>query len=264
MFALAALAAMTLTAEPPKLAVTSFTCSEEVRPDACEAYERRFLDRLTRGKSVAVTSQRDVIAAIGLERQKALLGCSDDNGAECLAELTDALGVDGILTGTITRTRSGYLLSIKVVRAKTGAQWASASDRAKSDGEVQDALDYIANRFMHELTGTKEVRLVRPVMFGIAGAGVVMTLVGGGLIAMAGGQAAVLRSDTPQTAMEIQATASAGNTFQTSGYLLATFGVPITVTALILALVDPGGDRMAIVPSFGPNGAFVSFAGRWP
>lgn len=264
MFVLSVLTALTLTAEPPKLAVMSFGCSPEIAPEVCEAYERRFIDRLTKRRDVEVTSSRDVAAAIGLERQKALLGCSDDEGASCLAELSGALGVDGILTGTIARTRSGYLLSVKVVKAKTGAQWASASERAKSEAELQDSLDFIGGRFADDLNGRQPVRLFRPVMLGATGVGVGMVVVGAVLISMSNGQAALLRSDTPQTAQEIQATASSGSTFQTSGFLFASLGVPIALTFGLLALIDPGGDRVAILPSIGPRGAFVDFVWRFP
>lgn len=262
MGALSVMAMLTLAAEP-KLACTSFTCSAEIAPAVCEAYERRFTDRLSRSKEVLVTTQRDVQAVIGLERQRQLLGCSAEEGASCVTELAGALGVDGIMTGVITRTRSGYLLSIKVVNAKDGRQWVTASERARTEGEVQDALDFIAKRFVYELNGRQAPRFFRPVMLGVTGLGVGLTVVGAVLYSMSKSQEALLRSDTPQTPLEIQATASSGSTLQTAGGLLMGVGIPITLTALLLALVDPTSDGMAVVPMVGRNGAYVSVGWAW-
>jgi hypothetical protein len=85
------LALSVLSAEPPKVACTAFTCSDDVGSGLCQAYELRFTSRLGRGQRVRVTTQRDVAQIIGLERQKQLLGCSDQDSS-CNAELAGALG----------------------------------------------------------------------------------------------------------------------------------------------------------------------------
>ncbi len=250
----------------PKLAMSSFVCSEEIAPGLCEAYERRFTSELTRTRELAVTTERDVQQLLGLERQKQLLGCAEDS-MSCAAELAGALGVDGLVSGAVTRTPTGYLLNIKVTKAKDGSEWASASEILTSEGQLLDKLDPIAARFVRELNGkTGGSSAGRIVMFSAAGVGLALTVSGAVLFNMAKSEAALLRSDTVQSPLELQATASRGNTYQTAGVLLMTVGIPTFTTFLILALVNPGGDtRTAMVaPVFFPGGAGVAFVGALP
>lgn len=260
MLLLSLLLASALAAEPsiPKLACTSFTCSEDITPGLCEAYERRFTSELTRTREVSVTTQRDVAQIIGLERQKALMGCAED-ATSCTSELAGALGVDGMLTGSVTRTPGGYLLSLKVLKVTDGSPWASASERLESEGQLLDVLDPIAARFVGELVGRKKTNVGRVVFFSGAALALGLSAGGAALVAMSKSDAALLKSDQPQTPLELQGTASRGSTFQTAGALMLTAGVPIFITCLVLALVDPGSSRrVALVPSFSSRGAFVS------
>jgi len=250
----------------PKLAMSSFVCSEEIAPGLCEAYERRFTNELTRTRELTVTTERDVQQLLGLERQKQLLGCAED-AMSCAAELAGALGVDGLLSGAVTRTPTGYLLNIKVTKAKDGSEWASASEILTSEGQLLDKLDPIAARFVRELNGkTGRGSTGRIVMFSAAGVGLALTVTGAVLFGMAKSEAALLRSDSPQSSLELQGTASRGNMFQTAGVLLMTIGIPTVTTFLILALANPGGDgRTALLtPTFFPGGAGVAFLGAFP
>jgi hypothetical protein len=63
---------------------------------------------------VRVITQAELAALIGLERQKELLGCANDSGT-CTAEITAALGVDGIVTGSLGFHGDEFQLDIKVV-----------------------------------------------------------------------------------------------------------------------------------------------------
>lgn len=260
MFSLGLLAVTVLAAEP-RLACTSFTCSTDISADVCEAYERRFSNELSRTREVAVTTRSDVQQVLGLERQRQLLGCSDDEASSCATELAGALGVDGILTGTVTRTRSGYLVTMKVLRSKDGSQWASASERSQTEGALQDALDLIARRFINELTGRRPVSLFRPVMIVGATLGLAAAVSGGVLVGLSKTREALLKSDQPQTASELEMTAASGSLFQTAGYTLLSAGLPIFVVFAALALFVSPGDGLALVPSIGPSGATVSL--RW-
>ncbi len=78
-----------------------------------------------------MTTKRDIEQILGLERQKALLGCSEGS-TTCLAELSGALGVDAVFSGSLAKTGSSYTVTIRVVRAKDGAEVASISERLKT------------------------------------------------------------------------------------------------------------------------------------
>jgi TolB-like protein len=64
-------------------------------------------------KSIDTIGRSDVQSLLGLERQRQLLGCTED--AACLAELGGALGVDYLLVGTVGRLGSLLRLDLKLV-----------------------------------------------------------------------------------------------------------------------------------------------------
>lgn len=67
---------------------------------------------------VKVFSSRDLETMLGMERQKQLLGCSEDN--QCLMEITSALGVDGVLVGDLGKFDAEYVLNLKVLSSSKG------------------------------------------------------------------------------------------------------------------------------------------------
>ena len=77
-----------------------------------------------------MTTAGDLKQLIGLERQKQLLGCAERG---CVAELAAALGVDGVLTGNVTRSES-WLVTVKVLHAADGSAWSVRSSRESSEG----------------------------------------------------------------------------------------------------------------------------------
>jgi hypothetical protein len=67
-------------------------------------------------KGYDVVGKSDIVAMLGFEKQKAVLGCSDDSA--CLAELGGALGVDLVMVGSLGRIGALYRLDLKLVDAK--------------------------------------------------------------------------------------------------------------------------------------------------
>ncbi|MHB8875016.1 MAG: hypothetical protein ACYC8T_15130 [Myxococcaceae bacterium] len=78
-----------------------------------------YFARQLEGEGVTVLLPQEIAAVLGLERQKQLLGCADENGASCLAELAGGLGANGIITGTIGKVGTGFTVSMKVVTRAT-------------------------------------------------------------------------------------------------------------------------------------------------
>jgi TolB-like protein len=77
-----------------------------------------------------VISRSDIAAMVGFEKEKQMLGCSDDS--KCLAEIGGALGVDYMLTGQVGQIGSRYRISLLLVdskKAKVAARSAQFCDR---------------------------------------------------------------------------------------------------------------------------------------
>jgi len=95
-----------------------------------------------------VISQADVSAMIGFEKQKQMLGCTDQ--ASCLAEIGGALGVDYVVSGQVGQIGSRYHLSLQLLdsrKAKVLARGARFADRN------EDALAAAAQATLADLLG---------------------------------------------------------------------------------------------------------------
>jgi len=98
---------------------------------------------------VRVTTNREIAALIGLERQRALLSC-DDKGNSCLAELAGALGVDGLITGSLAKVSRGFVINIKVVDNQARSL-AVFSERFKTEDALLDFLGTAAEKLAGDL-----------------------------------------------------------------------------------------------------------------
>lgn len=114
MTALALLVASTVAAaptEPVKLGSLGLT-GLGVPADKLQYYSDHFAQQLS-VRGLRVVTQSELAALVGLERQKELLGCAE--GTSCTAEITQALGVDGLVTGSLGLMGDEFQLDVKVV-----------------------------------------------------------------------------------------------------------------------------------------------------
>ncbi len=172
--------------EPVKVAAPGFSLAG-VDPTLGAVFQERFVSRLG-SPDLRVTSQRDIQQMLGLERQKQLLGCTGESSS-CLAELAGALGVDLVLSGSVARSESGYIGSIRVIRADDGQLVAAPNVRTRSEGEFLDWLDSTADSLratiLLKLRGISPVPPVSPVRFIPAIVGGVAVVVGGVFLTLA-------------------------------------------------------------------------------
>lgn len=102
------------------------------------------------GWGVRVTTPKEISVLIGFERQKQLLGCDEEN-TSCLAELGNALGVDGLLLGDVARFGDAFQVNVKVMAPADAHLLASYGERVESEDRVLDAFNRAARALSQEL-----------------------------------------------------------------------------------------------------------------
>ena len=125
-----------LTAAPFKLAapVVSYVGVDE---KTGAVYLDYFSQQLGSHPGLSVVTSGELSSLMGLERQKELLGCAT---SECSAELAGALGVDALVTGSIARAAGGYVINLKIIRARDGSALGIYSTRVATEAALFDYL----------------------------------------------------------------------------------------------------------------------------
>ncbi len=77
-----------------------------------------------------VTTPQQIAAALGLERQRQLLGCAE--GESCMAELTAALGADGIVTTNVALLDGTFHVTLKLMASGGRLLWTEQTSVASS------------------------------------------------------------------------------------------------------------------------------------
>ena len=98
---------------------------------------------------LSVMSEADISALLGMERTRAMLGCTD---AGCIAEVGGALGVDRVVHGSIGRVGTSLLVNLSSLDPKRASTAASVSERLKgaADEAFLDALPRIVDQLIAE------------------------------------------------------------------------------------------------------------------
>jgi hypothetical protein len=105
-------------AELPRLLVRDLQVRGGASADIASALTESLAQEAGRRGFFQVVSTRDVVALLGLERQKQLLGCGDE-ASSCLTELTGALDARFVVSGTLTLLGEGFQLSVQTLDART-------------------------------------------------------------------------------------------------------------------------------------------------
>jgi hypothetical protein len=262
---------------PLKLAAPGFSCVN-AEEKTCDFFNDYFAQQLATDAGARVTTKTEVSALLGFERQKQLLGCSEESSS-CLAEIAGALGVDGVLVGSVATFGAELALTVKVVGAKDGEPLASWSTRAKKDA-VLDALGTGARALAQQLRGRgvasaraqvaapaptlavssveAEPRSLRSRAWMPAAGGGALLLGGGVFYGLARSQKAELRkTDVNRTAAQLDALVRGGKRNQTLGFALMGAGAAgLLAGAGLYAFGAPEAPGLALVPSRG-GGALV-------
>lgn len=142
------LAAPSDARQPIKLAAPGFSALDITQAQA-NFFSDHFAQQLTI-RGVQVTTANQIGALIGFERQRQLLGCAENAGS-CMAELAAALGVDGVITGSIGRFDQSYQVNISVVSSNDGRTLAAVSRNVGGSGALLEALNQAADQVKGDL-----------------------------------------------------------------------------------------------------------------
>src|SRR5512142_402783 len=130
------LALALLAAPPPKVAVMPLASVEGVPGKTAEALTEAVGAEVRRRSGGQVITQREIGTLLSLEQQKAMLGCQSD---ACFAEIGGALGVDVVVSGTLSVLGESWLFHLELLDPRKAAVL-RASDRRLRGGTVDDVL----------------------------------------------------------------------------------------------------------------------------
>jgi hypothetical protein len=217
-------------------------------------------------RGIRVVSPSEIGAVLGVERQKQLLGCTDDSST-CLTELAGALGADAVIVGSIARFGESYQLDVKVVSSKDASVLASHSVRIAGDDAMLDALSATAKALALQLKGPggdAPVSTQKVAGFAIGGVGLAAAIVGGCLLGPVFGARSQIQglAPTQQNVPAAMQFASSGTTFEIASAVLLGVGAAGVATGLVLLLTGSTSATVVAVPV--RSGGFFALSGSLP
>lgn len=121
----------------PKLAAPGLT-GVNLKKDRVEFFSNHFAQEMN-NRGVRVITAQEVNAVLGLARTQQLMGC-DESATNCMTELADALGVDGVITGSIGLFGSTYQANLVIASNGNGKLLSNVTVKADSEQGMLDQL----------------------------------------------------------------------------------------------------------------------------
>lgn len=244
--------AVVLAAAPTKVAVVDFT-GVKVEPALLGFATTTFAVKLGERGDLQVTTSTDIANALGIERQRQILGCAELSS--CTAELAGALGVDAIAAGSLAKLGEQYQLTLRVTNASAAVLTTFSGAAAESGlpALLAEAAASVRARLVKEVATSPA-----PVILAVAGGGV--ALVGAVLLGVAAGQYGLLVDPAAPTRFsDAQAVQSAqlGRSLQLVGAVSLGVGLSGALAGLVWSLLQPKPARAAS-PGFDATPAAVA------
>jgi TolB-like protein len=104
-------------ADKPRLAVLDLDVAGGVDASIGRALSEAIAAEVSSKDYFRVMTSKDIQTLLGQERQRQLLGCSEEGGT-CLAELAGALGARFVLSGQVAKLGSAYQLTLQTIDSK--------------------------------------------------------------------------------------------------------------------------------------------------
>ncbi|HEY0880627.1 MAG TPA: hypothetical protein VGD87_03795 [Archangium sp.] len=255
-----ALVLATLAAAPLKLAAPEWQVVN-IPPDLATFYANEFA-RALRAENIEIVTSSDMATVIGLERQRALLGCGAD-AASCIAELGAALGCDSVLVANLARLDDSYQGSVRVISSISGKTVASVPVKASGQRALADALERAAVDLARQLRPPPPATVTPPRAYAwIPLVGAVALGAGAGVsFGIAGADYDKIPSSNEAEGTRL---ANEGRALQTAGWAMAGVGAAALITSGVLFLLK--GEAPAVTPQVNvtSSGASVGLSGVFP
>jgi hypothetical protein len=132
-----------------KIALLRLSPLGDVDARTVALFSEALAGELRKRPGISVMSESDIAALLGVEKTKAMLGCTD---AGCIAEVGGALGVDRVVHGSVGRVGSSLLVNLSSLDPRKATHAASVSERLKgaTDEGFLDALPRIVDDLIAE------------------------------------------------------------------------------------------------------------------
>lgn len=222
-----------------------------------------------------VVTSREISSLLGLERQAALLGCSE-KASSCMAELASALGADAVILADVARLGEKTQLNLKAISASDGRTLSLYIDRVQGDEAVADSLTRGAQQLSKDLLAVFRKSDAPVVVAESKSGGGVQRfwwapVALGGVVALAGtvvfglGKVdyARLTTGTGITASEAGSLRDGGSTKQGAGVALIATGVALVAAGIVVKLVGSSeAPQIAAIASH--EGGAVIVTGAFP
>ncbi|MDQ3265143.1 MAG: hypothetical protein M3Y59_16045 [Myxococcota bacterium] len=263
-----------------KLAFPDFALVD-VRPELGRFFSEHLAQELT-AEGLRVITTREISTLVGLERQRALLGCAGEGQDQsCLVELANALGVDAVLLADLAKFEGFFQLNTKVLSTVDGRVLATQSARPRTNEQLLEELTRIAKNFASTLrpnraapapalvpSATTPAPTSRPIptvtwasLAVGAGLGVV-----GGVLSWQAGEAHTSLSGSSQTFTARQAAdrAAFGQTMQISSWVAFGGGAAALASGALFWLLAPPPSAPRVQLDLGPTSAVVALGWELP
>lgn len=248
----------------------------EVRPFGGATVDQAGLVATTIAKAMPteafkVTTAGDLAAVLTAERQRELLGCSE-NSSECAVELANALGSDIMVLATLGKLDTNFSVSVAFIAGRTGTALARiTADAPTVDGLLAKLPDEVSAAAAKVYAAQRPGEVLLPGTRGIrrwawlpAAGGAALAVTAAILFAVTGNTWALLNSRT-QSVDDPDALAQSGRSTQTAAWVLGSVGVAALVAAAgMFTFGAPVAPRIMVAPVASPAGAGVSVSGVWP
>ncbi len=125
--------------KPPKLAFLGVSGAGVPREtsDSVAEYIQSQLQALG---AYEVIGRGEIKTLLGYDREKALLGCSEES---CLAEISGALAAERVLSGTLSLVGDSYLINLSLLDSKKSRVISRVGRRVVGTGTIDPLLDMI-------------------------------------------------------------------------------------------------------------------------
>jgi hypothetical protein len=141
--------AVAAAARRVKVAMLPLVALGGVKPETAQLLGDALAGELRRRPGVSVLTRSDVMALLGAERTRQMVGCADSG---CIAELGGALGADRVVHGSIGRVGDSLVVNLSALDPRRAVSAASVSERLRGGGEEAflDVLPVLADGLLAE------------------------------------------------------------------------------------------------------------------